>query len=485
MKLLRLVTVITALFTTISLSASHVAGGNITYKHIGGDTIELELNVIADCAGITLDFDSLIMYGVSSCGDSIQFYVHKDTTPITRFGQTYHVNQNRAFEMAQICPSVQSTCQGGSYPGYERHIYKTRVVLTQCAEWNFYHNLLCCRNTNVNLTSTTSSVAAKLNSQHVSHNNGPELAEFKVPTICAGKPSTLSFAAHDADGDQLRYRFVCGYSSYPMANMFSGTYTCTSPIPGIQMDSTNGLVNVVGLVSGNFVFVVEVADLDSNGVVKSTMIYDIQVTVVNCTNNPPAFTSNIANYGGSATQVDTITIDINPGENFAFDVFAMDPDTVDSLSAFTDYDDLFPGGFSTITAVGDSVHTRIVHNGMNLVKGNYHFTITVSDNACPLILAAAKSFHLNVSKTNVSMVEHAQGFMFKAYPNPAEDILNLEFDSRPREVKLSSIDGKVLMLEHNLDEKTGLDISQIPAGIYFLEANALDGQKVIRKVVKQ
>ena len=37
-------------FISFQANASHVIGGDITYKNLGGDTFEIYLNLISDCA---------------------------------------------------------------------------------------------------------------------------------------------------------------------------------------------------------------------------------------------------------------------------------------------------------------------------------------------------------------------------------------------------------------------------------------------------
>ena len=55
------------------------------------------------------------------------------------------------------------------------------------------------------------------------------------------------------------------------------------------------------------------------------------------------------------------------------------------------------------------------------------------------------------------------------YPNPAQEILNIQFNAEIQSIRIFSLDGKVKRFSESISSNNTLDISQLPKGVYFLQ----------------
>jgi len=71
-----------------------------------------------------------------------------------------------------------------------------------------------------------------------------------------------------------------------------------------------------------------------------------------------------------------------------------------------------------------------------------------------------------------------------AYPNPFNSTITISSKAANAAVKLIDISGKIMHSEILTNETASIDLSDLQAGIYFLELTS-DDQKIVKKVVKQ
>ena len=76
-----------------------------------------------------------------------------------------------------------------------------------------------------------------------------------------------------------------------------------------------------------------------------------------------------------------------------------------------------------------------------------------------------------------SVVELTNDKSFKLFPNPAEDVLNIQMDSETNfDYKLIDITGKTILKGSAL-QNTLIDVNAVPSGIYLIEINEENGEK--------
>jgi gliding motility-associated-like protein len=167
---------------------------------------------------------------------------------------------------------------------------------------------------------------------------------------------------------------------------YAGGYSGTTPMPGITIDPITGLISFTPTMVGNFVVCFLVEEWNSSGVLIGSVIRDIQMVVVNCTNqvipcNAGPIT-NLVGFGATVTGSNSMTICENIP--FSFDVSFTDPDAANILSYTSNIATVLPGAI--ISSTGSNPITISVSwtAPIGSANTNTSFALTVSDNACPV-----------------------------------------------------------------------------------------------------
>ncbi len=389
--------ILSALLNVNKSVASHVAGADITYQHLSGDSFLVTLRIFEDCGGSTTVGPNETVDFMSDCGQS--------------FSVTFP--QISEIEVSQLCPSqqVNSTCNNGNLPGMKQKVFQAIVELTpHCDSWNMGWGL-CCRNTTVNLDPTASLdflITAKLNNVKAPQDNSPVFNAQPIPYVCINQLVNYNFSVTEQDGDSLIYRFADPYGG-SVANItnlgtnWQGGATTQQPLPGATIDSLTGIITFTPTQLGNFVLVVEVSEYNDNGILIGVVRRDIQFVVINCVNFPPDLgVGQISNLTGNATATTGYSLTLCEGQSFTFNAVFTDPDVTDSLTITSNIDVVLPG--SVITTSGSNPLTATI--SWTATPGsaylNTTFTIAVSDLSCPIPGIQTFTYVIDVSpSTNI------------------------------------------------------------------------------------
>ncbi|MBM3415479.1 MAG: T9SS type B sorting domain-containing protein [Bacteroidetes bacterium] len=135
-------------------------------------------------------------------------------------------------------------------------------------------------------------------------NNSARFVGSDTVIVCAGNPFTYSFAAVDADGDQLSYSFCTAYLGggqtgvppaqnspipfppapppYISVPYATPQYSASAPLgSGVLINPTTGLISGIAPASGIYVVTVCVTET-RNGIVIATQRKDLQIKVGDC-----------------------------------------------------------------------------------------------------------------------------------------------------------------------------------------------------------
>jgi hypothetical protein len=108
-----------------SIFATHVQGGDITYKCLGGNQYQLTMALYRDCAGVVAPATLVVNVKSASCGED--------------YNITLNPIPNTGVEVSPICPSLKTVCAGGTFPGVQEYIYSGITTLPkQCTDWVFF-----------------------------------------------------------------------------------------------------------------------------------------------------------------------------------------------------------------------------------------------------------------------------------------------------------------------------------------------------------
>lgn len=143
---------------------------------------------------------------------------------------------------------------------------------------------------------------------------------------------------------------------------------------------------------------------------------------------------------------------------------------------------------TTITFAANSTDTillpvAIVDDNIDESNEQINFNLLNPTNGAVLGISAYTLFIIdNDSTVGISNVEFDRSFQM--YPNPAKTILNFSSRDIDYEVAINSVDGTVVHTAQYLVGTASCDISNLPAGMYFVHIRS--GQNyTVRKFIKQ
>ncbi len=265
-----------------ALFATHVQGGDITFKCLGGNQYRVTMSLYRDCAGVAAPTSLTVNVSSASCGEN--------------YNLTLNPIPNTGIEVSPICTSLQTVCQGGTFPGVQEYIYSGITTLPQqCTDWVFSANIKA-RNsaisTIVDPANQNLYIESKLNNKDFPCNNSPTFTNKPVPFICVGEPFCFNNGALDADGDSLAYELITPMNSPGTTVTYKSPYSATQPLlssPPVTFDPLRGDICMTPSQIEVTVFSVIVKEY-RNGVQIGSIVRDIQLRTVTCSNNNPFLT---------------------------------------------------------------------------------------------------------------------------------------------------------------------------------------------------
>lgn len=381
-----------------NLQATHISGGDISYKCIGQDSFLVTLKLFRDCAGITVGTTAAIN-AVSSCGGNISAVLTQQTFS----------------EVSALCPTQlsNSTCNGGTLPGLQEFVYSGVVVLSPaCNSWTLYWSS-CCRNAQVvnlnNPGSLGTYLYSTLNSMVDSCNSSPTFESQPVPYVCQSQLANINMGAVDLDGDSLVYFLSPGFVGATSLVAYANGYSYLQPISGsnLVLNSTTGQLTFTPSLIGVYVVTVRVEEYDRlTGVLKGNIIRDFQIVSFSCGTNlaPVIDTGGIYNATNNS-RIDSNHIGVCAGDSFSFDIALSDLDTSQTVSITHSLSQTFgTNAVGTITSGNPSVLHVSGLATMNLL-GDNTFYVQGMDGACPIPATVSGVFHLIVQNSTYAGID--------------------------------------------------------------------------------
>lgn len=256
----------TLLAAPLASQASHIMGGELAYKHLGGLDYEVTLVIYRDCSGIPVYYQENILVTSLSCGQNLNLAV--DTMGMAL--------------LASGCSNQLTTCQGGAIPGAEVYAYRDTITLPMaCTDWVFTWSS-CCRNgaiTNLmNASNYGYSVTAHLDNVNVVSNSSPIFQELDMPFTCNNSTYCVDNGAYDADGDSLVYSMVNPVDDQGVPIYYNAPFSVADPFPtvgGHAFDPVTGNHCAVPSTTGAWVVAYKVEEY-RNGNLVGWSVRDIQ-----------------------------------------------------------------------------------------------------------------------------------------------------------------------------------------------------------------
>lgn len=279
--------VVTISLLSFSTFASHIIGGEISYKCLGGNLYEFTAKIYRDCFNGIPPLDAPAYFTIFNASNQV---VWNDTVtlltdsilPLYSPDPCLDVPPNICVEEGTyIFTAVLPPSNGGYILAYQR----------------------CCRNNSIlNLDQPGNQGATyvvELNDAVLSMcNNSPYFVNYPPIVICAGHHLIFDHSAFDPDGDSLVYELCQPYNGATGTNSQPPTaapppyiginylppYTAANPMdgnPALAINPVTGLLTVTPTVVGQFVVGICVKEY-RNGVYLGTHLRDFQFNVVDC-----------------------------------------------------------------------------------------------------------------------------------------------------------------------------------------------------------
>jgi hypothetical protein len=443
-----------SLFVLISISgqvsASHLMGGQITAKHLGGLDYIVTLTLYRDNQGVALQATQSLSV----------------TSPNAAIG---------AF-------SVTVTSGAAVFLGNntEEYIFTDTITFPWADIYDISWNS-CCRNSAIlNLSAPgTAGFFLSCNINCINTNSSPDFLNPPVTVAQQNQPFYYNPLPFDADGDSLVWSLdipqdvgsVLG-SSIPIAG-----YSPPSSDPSMPftMDSLTGEISMMPNMSGNYVISIICKEY-RQGVLLGQIRRDMQFIVVPAANNPvpPAFIPN-------NPPISFRTFTVPPGAAFSMSINAPDPDNQQvSLNAFGEALMLnqSPAIFNITTGVPANAEFIWTPAAQHARSAPYLTVFRVSEVFGPFIFSNDYSYRIFVDPTVTSVVDHQSG-QPSVYPNPANEQLQIRFFSEKGGEKVTitlhnatgQLNSQTTITSRIGENLFTLPTAQLAEGLYHLRFN--------------
>lgn len=379
-------------FSSLSVSASHIAGADISYEALGNDQYKISLNLYRFCTS-----------GIPGLGNNESVCITDNCTGFSTANLTL-VN-GYPVDISAPCASATSTCAGGSIPGMERYLYEGVATIAptsaSCGQFRItYYS--CCRNTNVNIQNAVFEeieVSAEMDYFAEPLNNSPVFLGPPIINFCQNQVNNFNYHVSDPDGDSLYFELVSAsggncYSSSPL--VYNTPFTGAVPVDNFTIDPNTGQMSFGPVATaGRYVAVVKVSDYDNNGNLLSVVHRDILFNVQACFNYQPTHIASSSQVTGNATLANAFTINACYGLPFCFTTQFQDSLSTDTLTLTSNISMLLPG--ATVTYSGTNPLTmQVCWTPVQSSQALTTFTVTLKDQNCPALGQSAYTFTINL-----------------------------------------------------------------------------------------
>lgn len=462
MQKIFLLLIFTLFFSQVQ--ATHNRAGEITFKQTGNLTFEISVITYTKASSLNADRDSLeVFFGDGSSkwvlrvnGTNNQGVIVGNDIKMNVYTTTHMYSTIGTYTIAMTDPNRNGGILNVNHP------FSDQVP---------FH------------------LETELKILNAGTNQSPVLIQPPIDNGCTNQTYTHNPIAYDADGDSLAFALTTPLmspgtvvSNYVFPQNVNGNQGNALSIDPITGNLTWNSPQLAGEYNITF-FIKEYR----NGVLISTTIRDMQITINSCNNRPPSITS-----------IAPIIVDARDTINFDILVNDLDGNAVN----LTGFDGLMLNN-STFS---------VVNNGTSNPIGTFTWVTTCDDRQSSnhiLVFRAEDDFVFNGQTTpsvdymavpiyllnpvqnpcsplvSTRKIELEQDL--KVYPNPATDFLNIELkldDISDIEIRLFNLLGQTVFNKNTTDQilNEQIQTAQLQQGIYILSLT-IDGQQITKKIM--
>ncbi len=446
----------------LPLHATHIVGGELSYKYVGNDSFLITLDLYRDCGNINNETFELPYANIGIFGDNLLYYTGIPLSEMRLFpvGIFDTIPNNIAGDPCLFVPP--NVCV--QHARYQR---KFKFVGPQGVHITYQR---CCRNSvldniiNPLQTGTTYSIYISPKAKTL-QNSSPQFGFYPPVFVCVNYPIIHPHAADDIDGDSLVYSFYTPFRGasfgfpiptpdqpplgppygpneiqpppYQTLTWKDPPYNLTQLLgPSsnpLSIDHTTGLITGFPQIQGRFVVGVQVQEY-RNGQLISVLQRDFQYEVGVCAELDVQIVAPDA-------QCDNLTVNFGNNTNIAqnfiwyFDWPNLTPSSNLKQPTFT-----YPDTGTYIVAlvaepVGQCVDTAFheIYLQYNSLTPDFHFqtydctdqTVLVLEDLSTDFVSPVVKWHWLVTYGNgVTQFSNAQNAVFQV-PNPSTGTITL------------------------------------------------------------
>ncbi|MBU6324932.1 MAG: hypothetical protein KJS92_05535, partial [Bacteroidetes bacterium] len=425
--------------TQNSLWASHVLGGEITYKKISGNAYQFQLTVYRNCTECefnTLNCPSIPDLDVLGAPGTLKAGQKLGTVSLTRVSRR---------DISPVCNSMTSAC--GSNPGINLGI--EAWVFTGNFDFSTLLSVQCAFQVSIRIDSRTDAWGTaeyfyNYTSVDLCNSIANNSAQLNAPAffvLAENEPFRYNPMASDPDGDSLSYRLVPAQKGYernllyptgitarkPLSVYCGGGAGCPdnpagNPPTGLSFDSLSGDLAFTPMSAGTRGFMVlEVQEWRKIGAV---------MVQVGCIRRDVQFLVLAVKNAAPGLKISGVTEWLCAGEESCFEVYGTDPAFLgvkDSLRMDADGD--FTGyTFKLNNTKAGSADASFCWTPQSAQVRDlpYRLTFTARDQACPINLYTYSSLRFRVAEkvkaTMALKLDTCATLMAKGTASPAHSM---------------------------------------------------------------
>lgn len=487
--------ILSTLFPSQKVWASHAHAGHISYTEIGPQMYEITLVTYTDPSPASVD----------RCTADLEIWNANATIKIADLLNI--PRSNGPMNIDSLYPSLV-TCPGESMGEYVRGTLKRNEYITNytfAASGTFlirYKDQS--RVDNVANMGFSGAQTFFTESKLVSNNllgpqNSVQFLNHQYDQACVGKEWTFNPGILNLDGDELQFEFIDAQQYDPPS--IPTPITCTGfvrpgSVPGnlpMAMDATTGLITWTPQVVGIYAFAVKIKEL-RDGIEIGSTIYDQVIFVGQCSNNPPQI----------SCVTDTL---VTQGDTLRIPFMVWDEDSMDTVTFMLNNADLgLNGAFlqSPSPTLSFTPSGSIPYQSGDTIRGSIEWIIdnTISvgfphqidlyavDNYAYLDSVSIEqlSRHHVLQVTVQQMVGTTESkptpLDFQLWPQPSQGEFEVKIGSREGfQLEVLDITGKAV-LEASFPSSYGkVEAGDLPSGLYLLRVRTQNGKAGLRKLL--
>lgn len=448
MKIFPLTILLPLVLVCNSVLANHIAGGELLYKYVSGNTYKISLALYGECSGDAFPHLKTGQPRVAILNEQGVFY----TLVLTE-------ETNQRAEVTNVCPQEadNTTCvhPQGVVPGITRFVYSATTELPPATHWRllFAGHMDSTGKSQTGLSTYISNIRnntgldphlyleATLNNMD-GPNSTPVYTIAPTPRYCLHRPQQYNQGAVDSDHDELRFSLVPPLDLNAIVTEYIPPYTPTQPFafqPGsFSFNAINGQLSFIP-VKVEVAFIVNKVEEYRNGkMVGSSMRGMTFFMTGDCNNTPPYGDIDPATVSGGGVNDNTINV-CEGTDKITFTIPARDIEGHNILV--------------TLSNIPNGAAAGVVSNGSpapvinfewdinNVAPGNYTFYAQYDDGLCPVPGKQVMAYTIRVVKpfTVTHEVEQPTNCLYKQ-----KMIFNINGGIKPYRIKITDNNNNIV-----------------------------------------